>query len=253
MGSVVPPRDSGRVPRVSVGVTRDARATARESVGVTERFRRCTESGRRHDEGVRRYGERLHRRGERRSRRDLGVCRYSEGAPRRGSGGCRHTERPLSRYRERQSLNRGTPWSKLAGRSAFLGSLSVHRGRLSEFVARNSRESLSREVERATLARSREALWVYRARRSVRLETPSMRGGLLCERLGRPEERVGRLLPEREALSPRLDVYPRAHRLRETVSAHAEAAPPREVRFRAHTASRTRRAPRTGQQTAALD
>jgi len=193
---------------VSVGVTTDSLIKARDAVGVTQRLRRCMESGLRHDEGghrhcdgVRRYGERLHRRGERRSRRDLGVCRHSEGAPRRGSGVCRHTERPLSRYRERQSLNRGTPWSKLAGRSAFLGSLSVHRGRLREFVARNSRESLSREVERATLARSREALWVYRARRSVRLETPSMRDGLLCERLGRPEARVGRLLPSREVPS----------------------------------------------------
>ena len=199
--SVVPPRDSGRVARVSVGVTRDARAAARESVGVTYRLRRCTESGRRHCDGVRRYGERLHRRGERRSRRDLGVCRHSEGAPRRGSGVCRHTERPLSRYRERQSLNRGTPWSKLAGRSAFLGSLSVHRGRLREFVARNSRESLSREVERATLGTSREALCVHGKRLSVRLEIPSMCAGLLCEELGRPSKRVGRLLPWREVPS----------------------------------------------------
>ena len=56
---------------------------------------------------------------------------------------------------------------------------------------------MSREVERATLVRSIEVVCVYREPLSVRREAPSMRGGLLCERLGRPEERVGRLLPER--------------------------------------------------------
>ena len=200
-GSIGLPTDSRLVSRVSVSVTREAQVTAREAVGVTQRLRRCT--------------ERLRRNGERRSRRDLGVCRHTEGASRRGPGVSRRTEgasrrgpgvsrcteRPLSRHRESPSPFRGTLSSKLAGRSALLGSLSIDRERLSEFVARNSRESLSREVERATLGTSREALCVHGKRLSVRLEIPSMCAGLLCEELGRPSKRVGRLLPWREVPS----------------------------------------------------
>jgi len=47
-------------------------------------------------------------------------------------------------------------------------------------------------------------LCVYRERLSERLETPSTRARSLCERLGRPSERVERLLPRREA--PRLGI-----------------------------------------------